>query len=434
MTVICGSFPNSVKTHIIYGGDGMDKIINFISMFEQSIGLKDPWKVEKANFSEDNKAVHIYIAARKTAEYPCPECGKSCKRFDDEDEERVWRHGDVVFFPSYVHCKRPRIKCEEHGVCVTEAPWARKFSRYTLLFEGYAMLLLQNMTIEAARKLLRISHTSLTNIMVYWVEKAVSEDDLSQVRSICIDETSFKRGHSYVTVVSDADERRVIGVEEGRSIESVERFSIKLEKKGGECADIRAVSCDMSKAYLSAKDLCFPNALAVTDKFHVKQLLLKGMDEVRRSEQGKWNRNRKAGRKLLMIPQSKMTDEQKVATTELLMRFPKTGRAFSMVQSLDEFYKCTRKKQAERKLKHLMGWMDRSRLDPMKTVSKTLKENQATILNYFDNRITNALAEGLNSMIQMAKRRARGFATLKGYKCMIFLVVGRLKLSCPEIF
>lgn len=154
------------------------------------------------------------------------------------------------------------------------------------MFESYAMLLLQNMTIEAARKLLRISHTSLTNIMVYWVDKAVNEDDLSTVRNLCIDETSFKRGHSYVTVVSDADERRVIGVEEGRGVDSVEAFSKKLEEKGGECTDIQAVSCDMSKAYQSAKELCFSNAMAVTDKFNVKQLMLKSMDEVRRSEQG----------------------------------------------------------------------------------------------------------------------------------------------------
>lgn len=412
----------------------MESVMNFISMFEQSIGLKDPWKVEKAEFSEDNKAVHIYVTARKTAEYPCPECGAMCKRYDDEEEERTWRHGDVVFFPSYVHCKRPRIKCHKHGIRVAEAPWARKFSRYTLLFESYAMLLLQNMTIEAARKLLRISHTSLSNIMVYWVEKAVNEDDLSDVRRLCIDETSFRRGRKYVTVISDADARRVIGVEEDRSSESVESFSLKLEEKGGDCNAIQTVCCDMSRAYMKAKDICFPNALAVTDKFHVKKLMLDAMDEVRRKEQGRWNRNRKAGRKLLMIPEGRMNDQQKVATKDLLRKYPKTGRAFQMVQSLDDIYDCTRSKKAARKLKRLMSWMNRSRLEPMKEAAKTLKNNEETILNYFDNRVTNALAEGLNSMIQMAKRRARGFATLKGYSCMIYLVVGRLKLSCPELF
>ncbi len=412
----------------------MDSVINFIKMFEQSIGLKEPWRVKKAEFSDDNKAVHIYVKASKTTEYPCPECGKMCKRYDDEDEERTWRHGEVVFFPCYVHCRRPRIKCDKHGVKVADAPWARKYSQYTLLFESYAMLLLQNMTVEAARKLLRISHTALTNIMFYWVDKAVGEDDLSRVKNLCIDETSFKRGQSYVTVVSDADARRVIGVEEGKGIESVNAFSLKLEEKGGKSEEIQAVSCDMSRAYLEAKELCFPNALAVIDKFHVKQLMLKAMDKVRREEQGKLSRSRKAGRKLLMIPKGRMTKQQKAVTTDLLKNFPKTGRAFSMVQSLDEVYKCTRKKQAERKYKRLMNWMNKSRLEPMKTAAKTLKENQETILNYFDNRITNALAEGLNSMIQMAKRRARGFATIKGYTCMIFLVVGRLKLSCPELF
>jgi transposase len=162
--------------------------------------------------------------------------------------------------------------------------------------------------------------------------------------------------------------------------------------------------------------------------------MLKSMDEVRRSEQGKWSRNRKAGRKLPMIPKGRMTDEQKAVTEGLIKKFPKTGRAFGMVQVLDDVHGCTQKTEAEESLKKLMGWMNRSRLEPMKTAAKTLKENKDTILNYFDNRITNALAEGLDSMIQTAKRRARGFATLKGYTCMIFLVVGRLKLSCPELF
>jgi transposase len=339
----------------------METAINFIGMFEQSIGLNNPWKVEKAEFSEDNKAVHIYVNARKTAEYPYPECGKMCERYDNGEEGRTWRHGDVVFFPSFVYCRRPRVKCNKHGIRVVEAPWARKFSRYTLLFESYAMLLLQNMTIEAARKLLRISHTSLTDIMVYRVDKAVNEDDLSNVRNLCIDETSFKRGHSYVTVVSDADERRVIGVEEGKGVDSIEAFSKKLEEKGGECADMQAAGCDMSKAYQSAKELCFPNAMAVTDKFHVKQLMLKSMDEVRRSEQGKWSRNRKAGRKLPMIPKGRMTDEQKAVTEGLIKKFPKTGRAFGMVQVLDDVHGCTQKTEAEESLKKLMGWMNRSR-------------------------------------------------------------------------
>ena len=190
----------------------MTGFTNYEEMFSQSIGLKEPWKVDKAEFDEKRKEVHIYVSCRKTAKYPCPKCGKMCSRYDDEENERIWRHGDVVFFPCYVHCRRPRIKCSD-GIHVVTAPWARLNSRYTLLFESYAMLLMKSMPVKNARKIMRISHTSMTGILKYWVKKAVKENDLSNVRAICVDETSFKKRHSYVTVISDALARRVIDVE-----------------------------------------------------------------------------------------------------------------------------------------------------------------------------------------------------------------------------
>ena len=119
----------------------MQGFTNYEEMFAQSIGLKEPWYIQKAEFDEAKREVHIYVGARKTAKYECPKCGKLCKRYDDEETERVWRHGDVVFFPCYVHCRRPRVKCEKDGYSVVTAPWARPGSRYTLLFESYAMLL-----------------------------------------------------------------------------------------------------------------------------------------------------------------------------------------------------------------------------------------------------------------------------------------------------
>lgn len=407
---------------------------NYEEMFAQSMGLSEPWHVERAEFDEEKREVHIYVEARKTAKYPCPKCGKLCKRYDDEETERVWRHGDVVFFPCYVHCRRPRIKCGNETHVVT-APWARAGSRYTLLFESYAMLLVKSMPVNHARKLLRISHTSMTHILRYWVRKAVNEDDLSGVRAICVDETSFKRGQSYVTVISDAKARRVIDVEEGRDAETVVKFSYKLEEKGGECDKIKVFVSDMSTAYEAAKAVCFPSAIQVIDKFHVKQKMLEAMDEVRQEEQGKkTSRSRKSGKKLLMIPEARQTEQQRLKVEELSKQYPKKGRAFRMVQALDEMYRCEKPDDAEKVLKKLISWLRRSRLEPMKRVANTLKEHKETILAYFYYRVTNAIAEGINSLIQSAKRRARGFRTYIGYECMIYLVVGKLHLDCPPLF
>jgi len=175
----------------------MSGFIKFEEMFAQSIGLQDPWRIEKAEFSQQEQAVHIYVEARKTAKYACPACGDMLPRYDNE-QERVWQHGDVVFFPCYVHCRRPRVKCPRCGkIHVVTPPWARERSRYTLLFEAYAMLLSERLPLEQARKFLRISHTSLTNIVSYWVNKRVAEDSLVDVFALCIDDTSFRRGQSY---------------------------------------------------------------------------------------------------------------------------------------------------------------------------------------------------------------------------------------------
>lgn len=413
----------------------MTGFTNYEEMFAQSIGLKEPWHVERAEYNEEKREVHIYVKAKKTAKYPCPECGEMSERYDDEETERVWRHGDVVFFPCYVHCRRPRIKCKKDGIHVVEAPWARKGSRYTLLFESYAMLLMKAMPVENARKLLRVSHTLMRRILKYWVEKAVGNDDLSQVRAICIDETSFKRGQSYVTVVSDAIARRVIDVEDGRDGETVERFSYKLEEKGGKCERIHTFISDMSAPFISGKEFCFPNARLIIDKFHVKQLVLEAMDEVRKEEQGKTAGKRKnSGRKLLMIPETRQTEQQRAAVSLLSKKYPKTGRAYRMVQVLDEMYKCNRPEHAEKVFTRLTSWLKRSRLAPMKKVANTLQKHKESILGYFFVRVTNAVAEGINSMIQSAKRRARGYRTLESYKQMIYLVAGKLTLDCPPLF
>ncbi len=413
----------------------MEPVFNFVNMFESSIGLKEPWKVTRAEFDQQDRAVHVYIEARKTALYPCPECGKLSKRYDDEDEERVWRHADVVMYPCYIHCRRPRIKCQEHGIHVVDAPWARKDARNTFLFEGCAMMLAETMSLNEARRILRISRTALMHIVNYWVEKAISEEDLSEVNQLSIDETSFKKGHSYVTVIGDPERRRIVGVEGGRDIDAVERFSLDFESKGGDCNRVSHVSMDMSKTYKSACKMCFPNAKVVFDHFHVKKLILDGMDTVRKEEQGKQNaRNKTAGKKLLMIPENRMTEQQEAVKDILCKTYPKTGRAFRMVQQFDDIYRCQTPKEAQSILKKLTSWMMHSKLEPMKNVAKSFRKNKTEILEYFKNRLTNAFAEGMNSIIQTAKRKARGLRTFESYRIMIFLAVGKLQLSYPQPF
>lgn len=411
----------------------VEPVYNFQGMFEQSLGLKDPWHITKAVFDEQERAVHLYISGRKTAQYSCPECGTLCSRYDEEEDERIWRHADVVLYPCYVHSRRPRVNCKEHGIHVVKAPWARSpYARFTLKFEAYAMLLVQTMSMNEARRLLRISRTAMLHIAEYWVEKAIREDDLSSITRLSIDETSFRRGHSYVTVIGSPEQKRVIGVEEGRDVAAVERFSQSLEERKGDCAKIRYVSMDMSQSYKAGANLCFPSATIVYDRFHVKKLVLDGMDEVRRQEQGrKFARSKSAGKKLMMIPEHRMNEQQREKMQKLSREYPKTGRAFRMVQQLDDLYFCQNRLEAESVMRRLTSWMMHSKLEPMKRVAASLRRHKDEIMTWFEQRISNAFAEGINSLIQTAKRKARGFHTFYGYRTAIFLAVGKLSLAYP---
>jgi transposase len=316
------------------------------------------------------------------------------------------------------------------------APYERKNSRFTLLFEGYTMLVLADMPIAKTSALLRCDEKSIVKIMRYWVNKAVDGMDVSNVAHLAIDETSFKRGHKYVTLIIDAAKRRVIDVENGRDKEAVRLFADKLNAKGGNAHGIQAVTSDMSKSFLPAIAANFPNAENIIDKFHVKKVLIDALDEVRKIEQKSVTDKKRlfCGRRLFMIPERKLTTEQSVTLADMSKRYPQTGRAYRIVAGLDDFYASRTMEEAETGFDTLYSWMRRCRLKPMKEAAETLKRHRDKILAYFKNRITNAICEGINSVIQAAKRKARGFHTFEGYSSMIYLVAGKLELAVPKPF
>ena len=234
--------------------DGFDK------MLAGSLRLEEQWYIEGANFDPDNHEIHIHVGGRKKASFVCPVCGAATKRYGYETEERIWRHADCLFYPCYVHCGRPKVLCDKCGVVQLDAPFERKNSRFTLMFEGYAMLIMADIPRAKAAKLLRCNEKSLESILSYWVDDAVGKADLSGVSSIAIDETAFKRGHEYVTIAIDADERRVFDVEEGRDKEAVNGVAAKLARQGGDPANIKAATSDMSASFLPAIKENFPEA------------------------------------------------------------------------------------------------------------------------------------------------------------------------------
>ena len=138
--------------------------------------------------------------------------------------------------------------------------------------------------------------------------------------------------------------------------------------------------------------------------------------------------------KLFMTRDDHMSKKQKHRYRTLSKTYPKTARAHRIVEALDIFYACTSMADASKRFKELYSWMRRCRLEPMKNAAVTLMNHRKEIMNYFHDRLTNAICEGINSMVQAAKRKARGFNTFEGFRVMIFLIAGKLDLDVPSPF
>ena len=133
-----------------------------------------------------------------------------------------------------------------------------------------------------------------------------------------------------------------------------------------------------------------------------------------------------------MIPENRQTEEQHLKVEQISKEYPKTGRAFRMVQAIDTVYASENIEVDSNRLNQLYCWLRRSRLEPMKKCALTLRNYSEEILNIFRSKMTNAICEGINSMIQAAKRKARDYHTFEGFSSMIYLIAAKLKLACPN--
>ena len=78
-----------------------------------------------------------------------------------------------------------------------------------------------------------------------------------------------------------------------------------------------------------------------------------------------------------------------------------------------------------------IAWAKRSRLEPIKAVARTMEKHRHGILAWFDSRMSNGLIEGINSLVQAAKAKARGYRNRETLKVVTYMIAGKLDLRLP---
>ena len=147
------------------------------------------------------------------------------------------------------------------------------------------MVLMREMPVKAAAKILGEHDTRLWRVLLHYVEVARTKEDHSQVRQVGVDETSHRRGHNYVSLFADLERSKVLFATPGRESKTVARFKADLETHGGKADQVREFSLDMSPAFRAGIEANFPSAEMTLDKYHVVQRLTQALETLRREEQ-----------------------------------------------------------------------------------------------------------------------------------------------------
>lgn len=270
------------------------------------------------------------------------------------------------------------------------------------------------------------------------LEEKVERTPRGGVTAIGVDEISHKKGHQYLTVITDLKSRRVIGLEKDRKCESLERF---LRYLGAEhCADIEAVAVDRWKPFRKAIKKHCPQAAIIYDKFHLIGDCNEAVDKVRKRLMrtlGTQERHQlKDSRWALLKAPGNLTTSQREKLREVerfnrpLYRAYLLKEQFRQIYRMEPFKGQSLQAFVEEAARNFDAWCHKvmySRIEEMKQFVRSIRKDRAMILNYFVHRLTNGLTEGFNSVIRSIQRRANGYRDMSYFTLKVYQKAGVLR-------
>ena len=398
--------------------------------YAQLLGVSSPWEVKQVDLNLLDKKVEIELAWQWGAAAQCPECDRECA-IHDTAKERTWRHLDTMQFTTLIRARVPRGACPEHGVRTMQVAWAAPQGRFTMLFERFAVeVLLASGSVSQACELLGLSWDTAQEIMSRAVERGLERRQLEALKHLGMDEKSFKRGQSYITLLTDLDESRVLDVVADRTTEAANKLweTLTPEQK----QTVEAVAVDMWAPFIQTIQKQVPDADIVHDRFHISKYLGEAVDKVRRQEHkelmAQGDETLKGTRQLWLYNPEHFSAAQVTEFSALKDLHLKVARAWAAKELFSKFWEYEHEGWARRFFKDWFGWVSRSQLKPVVEVAQMLKRHLENLLTYMKHPITNAVTEGLNSKIQSLKSAARGFRNFGNYRIRILFFCGKLSL------
>jgi transposase len=409
----------------------------------------------------------IVISARphRRKQRLCPICGRRCEFYDAQSKPRRWRAMDLARSMCYLEYRVARVKCPEHGVRVEAVPWARHKARCTKDFEDWVAWLTVRCTVSAVSELARIEWHSVGGICArVWadLQAARGADRFEGVHRIGIDETSYKKGHKYLTVIADHDRGCLIWAHEGYGKEVLSLFFDELTREQRRAIEV--VTADGARWIKALVKRRCPNARWVMDPFHVVSWMNDALDSVRCEE---WQAAKKAVREAMpkrsrpgrpskgdeTPPETRalkeaadavkgsryalvknpddLTDTQKEKLDEVRRAGSRLFRAWELKEDLRAVFQAEDTAEAEMLLNDWLRRASRCRIPQVVAVNKKVRRRRDDIVAAVELDISNARVEAINNKIKVTVRMGYGFRNTDNLIALLMLRCSDNKPQLP---
>jgi transposase len=375
----------------------------------------------------------------------CPRCGYSSRsRYDTRPAPSSWRHLDFGACIVVVRAELRRLRCPQHGVVVEAVPFARHRAGFTRDFEAVTAFMATKTDKTTIARFLRIDWDTVGRICQRVVATDMDHDRLAGLVTIGVDEVSWRKHHHYLTLVTDHTTGTVVWGRAGRDTETLNAFFTELgdDEHGQPRAEhLQAVSMDMGHPFNASVNTNAPQATICIDPFHVVKLATEALDLERRKA---WNELRHSGdpaaakkfkgaRWALLKNPDRLTDDQAATLRRLKRRGGDVWRAYTLKEALRAVFAGDLTTEEVTEL--LYRWISRatrSRLPAFVKAAATIRKFRHGILAAIHLRINNGRAEGLNNVVRLIIRRARGFHSPQAALALVMLTCGPITIHLPH--
>ena len=382
----------------------------------------------RGKWPKTSEVLVFSVRPKAAAAGRCSRCRARCPGYDAGDGTRRWRTLDVGSTKTYLQAPAPRVCCGEHGVVVAHVPWARPGAKCSHVFEDTCAWLAAHTALSVVTVFLRVAWRTVAAIVARVVTDGRETNDLlTGLTRIGIDEIAYRKGHRYLTCVVDHTSGRLVWAAQGRNKATLETFFEELgAERAAELTHVSAHGAEWIHAVVTERA---PQALICLDAFHVVAWAMKALDKVRVRTMTKAGISDRHAMWAVRKNPPDLTGEQRTSLAAIADTNTTLYRAYLLKEQLREVFRI-KGVTGRQLLAGWLSWASHSHIPEFVALARSIRRYRDLIWNTLAHNVSNARSEATNTHLRALTKRAYGYHSPDALIGMAMLTRGGL---CPAL-